>query len=445
MNKKILIITPFCAPESHAAVFRAHKLAKYLKKEGWEPQILTVDTNYTYNEVQVLLEELKGIPIHRTKYIEPSFRGLYMWLTGKDRTFKTLKREEKKTDYTNPKAEESREKKSSLFKTVYNFLLNHYLRKPDRFWTWKKSAIKKAKQLIRDEKIEFIYTTCLPFTTNQIGVELKKTNRVKWIADFRDPITYAKRMHSDIFHVFKLQKKIQDKTFEYADHITVLSSSYALIFNDQYEGEFNNKISFIPTGLDDDYLPKKDLKEENEIVFVGEYLKEYKGHFFEIYKKAIQGNQNAPKIRIIGNLEINKKQALPYIKELKLENDIIFEDHMPQARLYNFIQSAKFVLLIPGKSGLWWTNFAKLVDYIALKKNVIVLVPEISEARNELKKAGLGIFLGDDEIENIQILKHAFENENSITEVNNEYCNRYLASSQTKSFIEILNLMRNEN
>jgi len=47
-NKKVLVITPFFAPESHAAVFRAHKLVKYLKKEGWEPIVLTVDTNYTY-------------------------------------------------------------------------------------------------------------------------------------------------------------------------------------------------------------------------------------------------------------------------------------------------------------------------------------------------------------------------------------------------------------
>ena len=91
MNKKILIITPFFAPESHAAVFRAHKLVKYLKKEGWEPIVLTVDTNYTYNEDPALLEELEGIPIHRTKYFEPSLRGIYMWLTGKDRTYKTLK------------------------------------------------------------------------------------------------------------------------------------------------------------------------------------------------------------------------------------------------------------------------------------------------------------------------------------------------------------------
>ena len=92
-NKNVLIITPFFAPETHAAVFTAHKLVKYLKREGWNPIVLTVDVNYNYNEDGSLLEDLKDVEIHRTKYIEPSLRGLYMWLTGKDRTFKTLKKQ----------------------------------------------------------------------------------------------------------------------------------------------------------------------------------------------------------------------------------------------------------------------------------------------------------------------------------------------------------------
>ncbi|PHR13025.1 MAG: hypothetical protein COA40_05765 [Aequorivita sp.] len=440
MNKKILIITPFFAPESHAAVFRAHKLVKYLKKEGWEPIVLTVDTNYTYNEDPALFNELEGIPIHRTKYIEPSLRGIYMWLTGKDRTYKTLKSKgHYQASNTNDSEYNGNNKKQSLFSRVYTFLLEHYLKKPDRFWTWKRSAIKKAKQLIKEENIQYVYTTCLPFTTNQIGIALKKATDVKWVADFRDPITYAKRMYSEVFKVYKLQKEIQDNTFKYADHITVLSSAYELIFNDQYEGKYNHKITFIPTGLDDEYLPTESKEENNEIIFVGEYLKEYEGYFFKIYKEAIKNIMNAPKIKIIGNLNINKAQAFPYVKKNKLESNIIFHDHMPQNRLYELIVKSKYTLILSGTSAHWWNNFAKLVDYIALKKRVIALVPEISEAKNELEKANLGIFLGEDDFKNIEILKQTFAQNNFNKNINFEYCKRYLASSQTKSFIKVFN------
>ena len=48
MNKNILIITPFFPPQTHAAVFRAFKLVKYLKRTGWNPIVLTVNRNYLY-------------------------------------------------------------------------------------------------------------------------------------------------------------------------------------------------------------------------------------------------------------------------------------------------------------------------------------------------------------------------------------------------------------
>jgi hypothetical protein len=439
-NKKVLVITPFFAPESHAAVFRAHKLVKYLKKEGWEPIVLTVDTNYIYNEDLNLLDELIDIPIYRTKYIEPTLRGLQMWLTGKDRTYKTLKKE---NTFRTVERKETKKiinvEKTFSFRIVYNYFLDHFLKKPDRFWTWKKSAIKKAKQLIKEENIGFIYTTCLPFTTNQIGIELRRSMDIKWVADFRDPVTYAKRMHSHINHVYKLQKKIQDDTFRFADRVTVLSSAYELIFNDQYEGEFADKISFIPTGLDDEYVSPQNFKVLNEIIFIGEYLKEYKDDFLSLYRLAIRGLESPPNIRIIGNIHINKKQVLPFIKNLKLEDRITFEDHMPQKNLYDELNKAKFVLLIPGRNCYWWTNFAKMVDYIALQKPVIALVPNISEARSELQKANLGIFLGEDENENVELLHKYFAFENFDVQPDKDFCKRYLATAQVEAFIEVFN------
>ena len=56
MNKNILIITPFFPPQTHAAVFRAFKLVKYLKRTGWNPIVLTVNRNYLYLEDPDLLD-----------------------------------------------------------------------------------------------------------------------------------------------------------------------------------------------------------------------------------------------------------------------------------------------------------------------------------------------------------------------------------------------------
>lgn len=440
MNKKVLIITPFFAPETHAAVFRAHKLAKYLKRQGWQPYVITVDTNYEYNEDNELLKELEGIPIYRTKYIEPSIRGLKMALGGQDRTYKTLKAK----GVFNTKTEglvvqnntKSNQKITSKF---YQYLLNNKLKNPDRFWTWKKSAIKLAKKLIKEENIATVFTTTLPFTANEIGIELKKTMPIKWVADFRDPITYGKRFHSSIPKVYAKQKQIQDLTFKYADKIVGTSSAYGMIFHDQYAGEYDNKFEFIPTGIDDDYIPKPSKEKENTLIFVGEYLPEYKDYFFKLFKKAIAGinEQQIPTIKIIGNKEINEGVAMPYIKKLDLEKYVIFNDHIQQSQLYQQIENAKYVLLINGDKAYWWCVFAKMIDYIALQKQVLAFVPEISEAKKELTKANTATFLKFNEEDSAQKFQEILKNPLQIKEPNKAYCKRYLASSQVKAFIKI--------
>jgi len=93
VNRRVLIVTPFFAPQSHAAVFRAYKLAKYLPRFGWTPHVVTVDTNYAYNEDDSLLAALPPeVQIHRARYVEPSPRGLGFASGLADRRFATLKR-----------------------------------------------------------------------------------------------------------------------------------------------------------------------------------------------------------------------------------------------------------------------------------------------------------------------------------------------------------------
>lgn len=440
-NKNILIITPFFAPETHAAVFRAHKLVKFLKRQGWNPIVLTVDTNYLYNEDATLLADLKDIKIVRTHYIEPTLRGIKMWLTGKDLTYKKLK--EKASYNIRPKKENTTTNKTGhknkVSAKLYACVFDHFLNSPDRFWTWKKTALKEARKLIVQYDVKYLYTTSSPYTTLEIGTALKSSfPNLRWITDFRDPLTYSLRSHSNIFSVYKKQKKIERKALNQADAITGTSSAYKLIYHDLYNGKFDQKMFFIPTGLDDDFLPKvNDRIETHEIIYIGEYLTNYGAKFFDYYRSF---QENYPefkaklKVVIIGPIDIN----LLALQELNIENsilnDIQFEDQMSQTTLYKRLNNAKAVILSPGHESHWWTNFAKMVDYIALKKWVLAIVPDPSEARKQLSQAGIGLFL-DSEENAIDILKKLANNETFEQNIDDSFCRTYLASSQVKSFI----------
>ncbi len=93
-------------------------------------------------------------------------------------------------------------------------------------------------------------------------------------------------------------------------------------------------------------------------------------------------------------------------------------------------------MLIPGDTRYWWTNFAKMVDYIALGAPVIAHVPLISEARTELAKAGTGFFLnGDVDSDSIQLRAWL---ESGISDSPTDYRQRYTARRQVADFAAIL-------
>jgi hypothetical protein len=439
-NKNILIVTPFFAPETHAAVYRAHKLVKYLKREGWNPIVLTVDTNYVYNEDLSLLEDLQDVLIYKTKYIEPSLRGLYMWVTGKDRTFKMLKNQGYYTLSNEVKyGKEEVEKDTGFKQRIYHFLLENLLNVPDRFWTWKRGAVNKANKLIKEFDVNYVYTTMPPFTTGSIGLAIKKENpNIKWIADFRDPLTTVLRNHSDIEHVFIKQRRIKHEVIKKADSIITASLSHKNILHDIFKGNYFEKIHFIPTGLDDGFWLKRSINLENTIVYSGEYLIENGFYIFDLLKKYNSNATEKLTLKIIGNKQINLNLIQKNLKHDSLLENIQFIDHLSQKDLYKEIVKAKACLLI--SEGRWWCSFAKMVDYIALQVPVLAQVPEISEAKTQLTKANLGLFLTGNIENDLEIITALIENKEN--KPSQEFCSKYLASSQVKDFINVIEKLK---
>lgn len=75
----ILLVAAHFAPESHAAMIRAFKLAKYTPAFGFRPIVVTTDTNDVYLEDDGLLPQLPPeVVVIRARYVEPTLRGLRM-------------------------------------------------------------------------------------------------------------------------------------------------------------------------------------------------------------------------------------------------------------------------------------------------------------------------------------------------------------------------------
>jgi glycosyltransferase involved in cell wall biosynthesis len=436
MNRAVLIVTPYFAPQSHAAVFRAYKLAKYLPSLGWKPYVVTTDWNYLYNEDPHLLSDLPPeVEVFRARYVEPSVRGLRMLLGGRDRTFKAVKAEARAQTVTSPAAQ-----RSSFAQIAYKYLLDRWLHTPDEYWTWKRPAMTMARRLMREKQIPLVFTSANPYTCHQIGRELQREG-ARWVADLRDPHAYNARTSSPYFPVYARQLAIERAAVRSADAVTVAAQAIALICTDLHDCRSPERFHFIPTGLDDALRPEcsEPLRPYPYLIFSGEYLREYGVEFLRTFKAANEHPDVSAlgyRLLLVGRMEVNGHLRAA-VDELGLQDCIEFVDHMPQKDLYSLIAGAKAGVVLSAPLHQWWCLYAKMVDFIALRKPVIALVPDPSEARTRLTKAGLGVFLEANHEAAVSTLVDFLSGRKTPGQPNAEECDLYLASSQVRSFAAV--------
>jgi glycosyltransferase involved in cell wall biosynthesis len=436
MSRSVLIVTPFFAPQNHAAVFRAYKLAKYLPQFDWKPIVLTVDTQYEFNEDPTLLAELpEEVEIVRTRYVEPTVRGVRMALGGRNRTFNAAKGNSWNRNCTTSPV------RRSAVNGAYQYLLNNWFHNPDVYWTWARTAIAAGNKIIRDRSISVVYTSCSPYSSLAVGRALQKPG-VQWVADFRDPLGYSQKLANYVPRVYKRQRNTVRDALSRADAVTVLASSYRSIFRDVFGNEHADPI-FIPTGIDEGLLKTREQQTAIRtpyLIFAGEYLSEYDTSFLEAFAGALQ-HEGIAKMRVkllmVGTLEINRKRLAPFIDKFRLHQQIEFADQMSQTEVYKLLRGACAGLLIPGTHAFWWTSFAKMTDCIGMRKPVVAVVPDPSEARTALTRSRLGIFLDGSPRNRITILTDFLLGKYKLPVPDENECERYTARHQVKSFVEL--------
>ncbi len=433
----VLMLVPYFAPQAHAAMFRAHKLAKYLPDYGYRPVVVTADINYLYNNDTELLAELPSlVEVHRARHIEPTLRGLRMALGGRDRTFAALKPENDlpQSGVNGRQGAQAGGNAPSRYAEIVR-LLGEW---PDRYWTWSLAAHRLCRRLIQEQDIKLIYTSAVPTSPLAAAQSLQEEFGLKWVADFRDPVGYGQKHSARGVIASGMEQKILNRAMNNADMVTGLASSYGSIFFDLY-GLPEARYRFIPTGLDEEYLKHGSnvARDDGLLLHVGEVMPNQSPHIFRVLARAHEINpefMSGFRLTFVGRREINAPRVAALIESISdWPYSVEFIDHAPQAEVYSLIRRARACLLIPGRQRFWWTNFAKLADYLALRAPCIADVPAVSEAREELDKSGNGFFLGgkDVEADALALLKW-LDSDQQVDA--GDYSLRYTAKRQVEEF-----------
>ena len=143
----LLIAYHFPPVQGSSGVQRTLRFAQHLPKYGWRPIVLSIDPRAYESTAQVVGNEAPaGLAVHRAfgfnTATQLSILGRY------------------------PAA----------------------LALPDRWATWRYWAVPRGMRIIREQRVDALWSTFPIATAHLIGLELARKSRLPWLAEFRDPM-----------------------------------------------------------------------------------------------------------------------------------------------------------------------------------------------------------------------------------------------------------------
>jgi glycosyltransferase involved in cell wall biosynthesis len=206
---------------------RVSGLAKYLPEYGWEPVIVTMDSNST---------QLRNIRAIQT----PNADAFAPWKT-------LLRLSHDEDPRTQIKQRFGKISNKSLLDKMLNFggAIIHY---PDSYKGWRRYALDAANSLLDQEHIDVVMSSSPPVTAHVVAKELKLHYKIPWVADLRD---LWSQNHNYMYGPLRrqLDSRLERRTLSSADALITVSQP---LVNKLGQIHGNRIIHSITNGFDPD-------------------------------------------------------------------------------------------------------------------------------------------------------------------------------------------------
>ena len=411
--KKVLVITYYWPPSGGPGVQRILKFCKYLPHLGWEPIVLTVQNGEYPNIDQSLKTEVESlkIKVFKTKTIEP-FR-IFKFFTKK----KSL-----------PTFELSKNKKSIFSNIAYWIRMNLFI--PDARIGWIPFAVKSAKKIILDNKVDLVFSSGPPHSIHFIGRKLKKDLSIPWLADFRDPwidLFYYSN-HKRLKISKKLDKIMEREILKKADSIVTATNGLRILL----KKKIKKNISVVYNGFDnDDFIGIEKNNNQNEkiiISYVGTIARSQIPHnFLQSVKEINKSGANAF-IHFVGDVD---PSLFKVIDDYSLGKNVEIIGYLPHNEsIKKMLNSSYLLLIIPKAPENKLIVTGKLFEYIRTGVPIIGIGPSDGEASKILEQTKTGKMFDYSESSNIINFMKDRKKSNGFN------INYYSRKSQTEILVE---------
>lgn len=414
--KKVLIVAHSFPPIGGSGVQRSVKFVKHLRKFGYEPVVLTRKMDKVKVRDETLMKDIpEGVKVIRTKSYEPFELSGLMTIPGK---------------------------------VVGRLMI------PDSARIWAEKSKLVAVDIMKKEKIEYIYTTSAPYSSHLLGLYVKKKlPNVKWVVDFRDEWTNNPYTLDNPHNKIRtnIEKKMESNVLRYADALIANTPVMRDNFIKTHDLKKDN-FFVIPNGYDEEdfsgYEKKAVHNDKFTMVYTGAlYGRRKPDTFFLalqqlIEEKKIDGDRVL--VKLIGNYYREKLQK--QIDSFHLTGKIEIVGYVPHDVCIEEQMKSDVLVLIEGTGrGAEAFYTGKIFEYMNTGKPVLALLPEKGVAADLVRESNIGIVAHTDNVEqikkNILLYYKEWEKDTLAFAPNREVIEKYERKKLTGKLAEIFDLL----
>ena len=436
--KKVLVITYYFPPSGGVAVQRTLKFVKYLREFGWEPVVLTAkDADYPVYDESLVAEIPKGISVYRSRILEP-YR-IYRKFTGRPSG--------QSTDIATLTFDDRT--KNKLSEKISEWVRGTFF-VPDGRIGWLLFASKLGEEIIKNEKIDVIYSSATPYTSHLIALRLHRYFNIPWVADFRD--SWIGWHHTPKWRPYpsqKLEFKMEESVLDEASCIITATEGIKKDLLGRHPRLRNKPWQVITNGFDgNNFLNLKAFQRTKKFTMT------YTGSLdgvrnpeplicaLELLHREESNLANNLKVKFVGRI------ADPILRRIEsscvkpLIEIVPFVTH--QESLQHMLASDVLLILVKDSDVNRAMISAKLFEYIGAGRKILAIAPQ-GEATNLIESNHLGYTVEPSDISGIKsLIKEIYSNKiraESVPipeEIRNQYERRELTFRLSKVLSDVL-------
>ena len=212
--KTVLLIAYHFPPlRGSSGMQRTLRFAQHLSAFGWRPIVLTVNAG-----AHDSIAELKGNEVPADLLVHRAFclnASKHLSLFGRYPRFASL---------------------------------------PDRWASWQLWAVRKALQIIREERVDAIWSTFPIATTHSVAMEVAKRSGLPWVAEFRDPMWQHDWPTEAVAN--KVWRELEARIVAAADRLIFVAPSAVKMYTDRFPALQRDKFVLLENGYDDEVFKR---------------------------------------------------------------------------------------------------------------------------------------------------------------------------------------------